>query len=225
MSIYVGLMYLDPTQTVTVGNIVYTVSADSSKANLYPGDVLTVKDLMAAMLLPSGNDAAQVWAVEAGRAIAQDSTLSEAAAKTRFIEEMNRQVPLLGLTHSHFVSPDGYDADGHYSSMADMCKLAQLCLDHALIRSICAMPEYKITLPRCSTPLTWRNTNMLLRPDHPDYYRPNAIGLKTGNTGKAGSCVLTAFQTDDEIVIIGIFRSTNYLIRFEDALKLYDEFA
>lgn len=223
MSIYVGLMYLQPEQTVTVGSIVYTVPADSSKAYLYPGDVLTVRDLVAALLLPSGNDAAQVWAVEAGRAIAKDATLSEADAKARFVEEMNRQVPLLGLTHSQFVTPDGYDAWGHYSSMADLCKLAQLCLEQPLMREIMGMAEYTVSFSNRTT--TWTNTNLLLQPGWVGYYRPNAIGIKTGNTGNAGNCVMTAFQMDDEIVIIGVFRSTSYTDRFEDALALYDEYA
>ena len=224
MSIYVGLMYLQPEQTVTVGNIVTTVPADSSLAHLSPGDTLTVKDLMAALLLPSGNDAAQVWAVEAGRAIAKDAALAEADAKARFVAEMNRQVPLLGLTHSQFVTPDGYDANGHYSSMADLCRLAQLCLEDPLMREIMGMAEYTVTLASRG-PITWHNTNLLLLPGWVGYYRPNAIGLKTGNTGAAGNCVLTAFQMDDEIVIIGVFRSTSYTDRFDDALTLYDEYA
>ena len=222
MSIYVGLMYLQPEQLVTVGDIVNTVPSDSSLAYLVPGDQLTVKDLMAALLLPSGNDAAQVWAVEAGRAAAGDPTMTQWAAREYFMGEMNRQAALLGLTNSHFVTPDGYDADGHYSSVGDLCKIAQLCLENPLILSITSMAKYTVTLS--GREVTWSNTNLMLQTGWPSYYRENVIGLKTGSTSAAGNCVIAVFREADELVIIGVFGSSSYTTRFEAVLALYDEY-
>ena len=222
MSIYVGLMYLQPEQLVTVGDIVNTVPSDSSLAYLVPGDQLTVKDLMAALLLPSGNDAAQVWAVEAGRAAAGDPSMTQWAAREYFMGEMNRQAALLGLTNSHFVTPDGYDADGHYSSVADLCKIAQLCLENPLILSITSMAKYTVTLS--GREVTWSNTNLMLQTGWPSYYRENVIGLKTGSTSAAGNCVIAVFREADELVIIGVFGSSSYTTRFEAVLALYDEY-
>ena len=68
LSVYVMLQYLEPEETITVGDALTLVQPDSSVAWLQEGDQLTVSQLVAAMMLPSGNDAAQTAAVATGRA-------------------------------------------------------------------------------------------------------------------------------------------------------------
>lgn len=68
-SMYVAMQYLDSGAEVTVGSILKTVPADSSTALLSIGNRLTVEALYYGMLLPSGNDAARVIAVAAGKVI------------------------------------------------------------------------------------------------------------------------------------------------------------
>lgn len=219
-SVYVALQHLEPSRLVTVGPIISTTPADSSFAKLAVGDQLTVKDLVAAMLLPSGGDAARVLAVEAGRAVAGDPNLSESAAVERFIEEMNRYALLEGMENTHFVNPDGYHHEDHYTCLQDLLTIGRLSIETELIRQIAATPEYSATVAPGRT-LTWKNTNFLLQESFPDYYCPDAIGLKTGYTRAAGGCLLAAFEKDGEVILIGIFGSEDKASRFPDVLALY----
>ncbi len=220
-SVYVALQHLEPSRMVTVGPIIGTTPPDSSFAKLAVGDQLTVKDLVAAMLLPSGGDAARVLAVEAGRAVAGDPNLTESAAVERFIAEMNRYALLEGMEDSHFVNPDGYHHEGHYTSLQDLLTIGKLSMETELISKIAEMTEYTVTVAEGRT-LTWKNTNFLLQESFPEYYCPDAIGLKTGYTRAAGGCLLATFEKDGEVILIGIFGSADKPSRFSDVMALYN---
>ena len=220
-SVYVALQYLEPSQQVTVGPIISTTPEDSSFANLAVGDKLTVEDLVAAMLLPSGGDAARVLAVAAGRAIAGDPNLTESAAVERFIAEMNRYALLEGMENTHFVNPDGYHHEDHYTSLQDLLTIGKLSMETELIGKIAGMTEYTATVAAGRT-LTWKNTNFLLQESFPEYYCPDAIGLKTGYTSAAGGCLLAAFEKDGDIILIGIFGSADKPSRFSDVMALFN---
>ena len=65
----------------------------------------------------------------------------------------------------------------------------------------------------------WKNTNLLIDPES-DYYCPYAIGLKTGQTYAAGSCLLSAFDYHGRSLIIGVFGCPEEEDRFADTLQL-----
>lgn len=220
-SVYVALQYLEPSQQVTVGLIISTTPEDSSFANLAVGDQLTVEDLVAAMLLPSGGDAARVLSVEAGRAVAGDPNLTESAAVERFIAEMNRYALLEGMENTHFVNPDGYHHEDHYTSLRDLLTIGKLSMETELIGKIAGMTEYTATVAAGRT-LTWKNTNFLLQESFPAYYCPNAIGLKTGYTSAAGNCLMAAFEKDGQFILVGVFGCETKDSRFSDALTLFN---
>ena len=225
---YVALLHLDPHREITVGSAIYTVPPDSSLAFLSIGDVLTVEDLIHGMLLPSGGDAARVIAAETGRFISGKSDISDLDAINVFVEEMNRQATALGMTGTHFVTPDGFHDSNHYTTMGDLLLLAKLSLETPLIRQVAATKEYPVTLSGRST--SWRNTNMLLHEasQHPEFYRETAIGLKTGFTGAAGRCLLAAFLVDGETILSGVFGCPDpnwgFIAQFEYICYLYDTY-
>jgi D-alanyl-D-alanine carboxypeptidase (penicillin-binding protein 5/6) len=221
-TVYVALQYLAPTQQVTVGRIILTVPPDSSFAQLKEGDVFTVEDLVAAMLLRSGGDAARVLAVEAGRAIAGDAGMSESAAMERFVTEMNHTASQLGMTNTHFVNPDGYHHEDHYTCLQDLLTIGKLSLATDLIRETVCMTEYSVTLTADRT-LTWKNTNLLML-ESDVHYCASAIGMKTGYTGAAGSCLMAAFEKNGEFLLVGIFGSETKMTRFTDAVTLFQAY-
>ena len=104
---YVMLQLLQPQKTVTAGDALTLVRSNSSVAGIKKGDTLTVEQLIQGMLLPSGNDATCILAVEAGRKLAEDETLPCEDAVALFMEEVNRRAKEEGLTGTHFVTPDG----------------------------------------------------------------------------------------------------------------------
>ena len=127
---------------------------------------------------------------------------------------------LEGMENTHFVNPDGYHHEDHYTCLQDLLTIGRLSIETELIRQIAATPEYTATVAPGRT-LTWKNTNFLLQESFPDYYCPDAIGLKTGYTRAAGGCLLAAFEKDGEVILIGIFGSEDKASRFPDVLALY----
>ena len=99
---------------------VMTVPPDAavggSTGSLQAGERLTVRELLTALLVASGNDAAV--------------TLAEgvAGSQAAFVRRMNRRAAELGLTETHFANPHGLDAPGHHSSARDLVALAR-CRD------------------------------------------------------------------------------------------------
>lgn len=220
LTCYVILQHMKPEAEVIVGDALELVQPDSSVADLKEGDKLTMEQLIAAMLLPSGNDAAQVAAVAAGRAIAEDENLSYTEAVEVFVAEMNRQAEAIGMTNSHFANPDGFHHDNHYTTMNDLVKLCKTVLTNQTILKYTSRLEETVELP--DRTLEWENTNFLLDSES-ETYLPNTIGLKTGYTGKAGSCLVSAFFMEDRIWLIGVFGCPAYTPdRYIDTLAIYN---
>ena len=217
---YVVLQHMDPDDVVMVGDALNLVQEGSSLADLKEGDKLTVEKLIAGMLLPSGNDAAQTVAVAVGRGIAGDSSLHYEKAVEVFVDEMNHQAQLLGMTNSHFANPDGFHHEDHYTTMDDLVVLCETVLADQTILKYTSQVTHGVSMPGRS--LQWENTNILLHSDE-DVYMPNAIGLKTGYTGKAGNCLISTFFMEDRLLLIGVFGCPAYTDdQYYDTLAIYN---
>ncbi len=154
----------------------YTVTAEDmaegSSMYLKPGDVLTLEELLYGLMLCSGNDAALAVA----HCVSGD--LED------FVAAMNRTAEELGMTHSHFVNPNGLDAKGHYSSARDMAKLAAYALRDQDFRRIVSTASVTIG------ERYMKNHNKLLR------LCEGCIGVKTGYTKAAGRTLVSAASRD-----------------------------
>lgn len=215
---HVALQYLEPETEVTVGDELDLVAWGSSVADLEKGDVLTVEMLIEAMMLPSGNDAAYTLAAAAGRAIDGNADLSASAAVNVFMAQMNQEARLQGMLNTHFVNPDGIHASDHYSSMGDLALIGKLALESPAIVRCCTVARDMVT-PIEGRSFAWKNTNALIDPAS-EYYCPVCLGLKTGQTPNAGSCLLSAFDLDGRQIIIGVFGCPETEDRFPDTLQL-----
>lgn len=222
LTAYVALKHLDTDTLITAGEETSWIDPASSVAHVTAGDTLSVELLVEGMLLQSGNDAAYALAVAAGRAIAGNPGLSARNALNTFMEEVNRQAQDLGLQDTHFVTPDGLDADGHRTTPADMLKIALLVMEEPALRHYAGLPSDTVIFEN-SKSFDWLNTNFLLHPESP-YYCPEACGMKTGYTSKAGACMIAAFYTGDRYLLIGIFGCPQYEDRFADAMYLYEKY-
>ena len=218
---YVALQHLTPEQTVTAGDVLDLVGAGSSVAEIQKGDVLTVAQLVEAMLLPSGNDAAYILAAEVGWKLQGDTSLSASRAVDLFVEEMNRQAKALGMTGTQFMNPDGYHTDSHYTNFNDLVTIAKVSLENPTVLQYAAVSLETVTFQN-GTQQQWKNTNALVDPGS-GYYCPLAVGLKTGQTPSAGSCLLSAFQFEGNTIIIGVFGCPDVDTRFEDTLQLLND--
>lgn len=216
------LKHILPDTEFTAGEELDLVAEDASRMYLKKGDTLTVKDLLRGMLLPSGNDAAYTLAAGTGRVLAGDPELPAADAVQVFVDEMNREAQAVGMDATHFVTPDGYHDDDHYSTPRDLLTLAKLTVENPTIMEICRLRAVTVTTKE-GRKIYCRNANPLLDTSS-DYYCPEAVGLKTGYTKMAGQCLLAAFQEGDRYVIIGVFKAPSRDSRNREVLELWETY-
>lgn len=218
---YVALQYLEPDTQITARDALELVALGSSTAKIDWGDVLTAEMLVEAMLLPSGNDAACILAVEIGRTLDGSSKEHASIAELTFVAEMNRHAQELGMTGTHFANPDGIHKEDHYSTLADLALMGKLALENETIMKYAGTSKDTVTF-LSGEEKEWENTNALINPES-EYYCPYAVGLKTGQTPYAGSCLLSAFQYEGRNLIIGVFGCAETEDRFADTLQLFNE--
>lgn len=215
---YVALQHLQPDEILTAGNELDLVQEGSSMAYIYRKQKVTVEMAVEGMMLPSGNDAAMIVAAAAGRRIAGDENLSPEEAVAVFVDEMNRQAESLGFEQSHFANPDGYHVGAHYTCVNDMARIAKLALENKVIRKYMGLFEDDVIYASGQSN-HWENTNLFLDPED-GFYRPAAIGMKTGRTKQAGYCLMSAFRNGKSTLVIGMFGYDDEYQRFRDTLKI-----
>ncbi len=213
------LDYCSPDDEMRVGAEIEMIHDDSSRAWLMQGDTLKVRQLLVALLLPSGNDAAYTLAVNAGKKIAGDNSLSNAQSIDVFMDKVNQKAKSLGAESSNFVVPDGYDADGQYTTAYDLAVIAKACLDDPYISEIVASYSSYEKWPN-GREATYNNTNELLNPNS-QYYRPEVIGLKTGTSSLGGACIVSAAVINGDTYICAVMGSTKEA-RFQDSIDIID---
>ncbi len=212
------LDHCDADDEVIVGEEIERVAKDASRAWLYTGSRLTVRQLLDALLLPSGNDAAYTLAIFTGRKLCHDDDASIDKALEHFIEAMNKKAEDIGAVHSNFISPDGYDTAGQYTTTNDLAYIAKAFMSSGILREIAG--SWRISdVWLNGREVTYYNTNKLIDPDSPYFYE-HAAGLKTGNSEAAGSCLVSCAYIADELYICVVMGSTDEG-RWLDSLTLY----
>lgn len=214
------LDYFSPNDELTVGAEIRMIHGDSSRAWLTKGDTLTVRQLLIALMLPSGNDAAYTLAVNTGKKIAEDNGLTNKQSIHVFMDKVNEKSQMLGTENSNFVVPDGYDVDGQYTTAYDLALIAKACLDNPIISQVVASYTSSERWANGRV-VTFNNTNELLNPSS-QWYRPEVIGLKTGNSSLAGACLVSAAVINGETYICVVMGSTENA-RFQNSIDIYDE--
>ncbi len=189
---------LDPNATVTVPAAALPV--EGSQIGLKAGETVTVRDLLAGLLLASGNDTANALA------LLMDESLPA------FAERMNRRALTLGMTDSLFVTPSGLDKDGHSASARDMALLGAAVLKQPLLAELCASKSETITVG--GVRMTVSNHNKLLK------LYDGTIGLKTGFTKKSGRCLVSAVERGGVTLIVATLNGGDY---WNDHIALYND--
>jgi D-alanyl-D-alanine carboxypeptidase len=189
---------------------VVTISQDATDAGeaeigLVAGEQLTLRSLVTAMLVRSANDAAV--AVAEGVAGSVD----------RFVAMMNARADQMALRHTHFVNPHGLDADGHYTSAADLLAMAREGMKNPEFARAVGSSVYLFFPGPDGNPRPAVTTNKLLTT------YDGAIGVKTGFTEMAGRVLVAAAERNGRrlyAVVMGSHGSED--AHFEDATKLLD---
>jgi D-alanyl-D-alanine carboxypeptidase (penicillin-binding protein 5/6) len=143
-----------------------------SSLHLKPGEKITLRDLLYAMLLRSANDTAVAGAVYLSGSV------------PKFAQLMNEKAKEIGATHSHFVTPNGLPAPGHYSTAADLAKIASYAINNLpQFNAIVKTPAYKVRRSIDTRDVWVKNTATTYLKKF-----PGADGVKTGYIHAAGHC-------------------------------------
>lgn len=218
---------------ITVGDeLDVTYEGDSpSTAGLQKGQIWTLRQLLYALMLPSGNDAAYVIAAGVARSIKGNENLNIREQLSYFNDLMNDVAEEVGAKNSHFMVPDGnsyYNSDGswearlseHYVTADDMIKFGILTLNYSMLAKV--VNTYTINFSIVSEKAyTFYNTDLLIKPNS-EVYLKNAIGIKTGTTNPGGYCLVCAYEVEGRIVIASILKGTTSMNRYYDGVKIYN---
>lgn len=217
MTAIVALENATPETEITAGNELYLLDPESSRAGIYIGHKMTLKQALQGLLLQSGNDAAYVIAAQIGHLM--DENLTGQAAIDLFCQKMTEKAKALGCTDTAFVNPDGIDADGHLTTANDLLKMTLYALKQPLIAELVATEQVTTTFLSGQTK-TWKNSNRLMQSDSKYAYQ-GICGVKTGTTGAAGNCLISCATRDDgrKILCILLGAETDAL-RYEESIEL-----
>ena len=169
-----------------------------SSLKFQSGEEYLLRDLVAAMLVTSANDACEAVAWHIG------------GSADGFITLMNHRAKTLKLADTHFANPCGFDAPDHYSSATDLAKLTQHALQVPAISMMVRTVTRDIATVDGARQVVLRSTNELL-------LDPDVTGVKTGYTSKAGRCLIASMIKDGhQLLLVGL----NVTDRWEQAASL-----
>lgn len=176
------------------------VNTHGSLLGLREGDQITLYDLVAGMLLPSGNDAANAAAIFLAGSLEDFSAL------------MNKKARSLGMEASYFVTPSGLDEGDHHSTARDMALLTAYAVKNSDFAEIFAMSSYEVTINGEKQMIY--NHNRLLQE------LEGCTGGKTGFTDKAGRCLVSTAQRNGNTLVCVTLGAPD---DWNDHKKLYEE--
>ncbi len=153
--------------------------AEGSSMYLADGETVTLTELVGGMLMVSGNDAANAVAMTLG------------GSREGFADMMNEKAYELGLSDTHFVTPSGLDADGHFTTARDLARLMAYCMENEAFAEIDRSSSITVHfLSPAGKTQTYYNENKLL-----NLYEYCVAG-KTGFTDKAGRTLVSCAEKD-----------------------------
>ncbi|MBI4998000.1 MAG: D-alanyl-D-alanine carboxypeptidase [Rhodocyclales bacterium] len=188
---------LDKVATVTPAAAAET----GSRLDLKAGDRLRVRDLLAAALIQSANDACHALA---------DWLAGDEA---RFVKLMNRRAGELDLKQTRYTNACGHDRPGHQASARDLARLAERAMQAPVIAQLVALPGHEIATADGARRFSLTNRNALI-----GRYE-GATGIKSGFTARAGKCLIAAAQRDGRRVLLVMLNAGN---RWWDASDTLD---
>ncbi|MFC5182243.1 D-alanyl-D-alanine carboxypeptidase family protein [Actinomadura harenae] len=194
-------------RTITIKRkyLAYGAKHGASMAGLHAGDRLTARQLLYAMLLPSGSDAAYALVESYGR------------TWPRFVAKMNATARSLGMDDTHYDNFDGLpwpSRTADSSTPRDQVVLARRALSDPTVRRVVATRAYSLPRTGDHAAYTWTNTNRLL-----GTYR-GARGVKTGFTNTAGYCLLFSARRGNRTAYGAVLGEPTSTARFTDATRL-----
>lgn len=173
-----------------------------SGAGLVAGETWTVGDLLIAMMVRSGNDAAYTL----GWYVGGEST-------SNFVAMMNSRAQDFGMANTSFANPAGLDAEGHYSTANDLLTLIKESQKYPDVVRTGSTKLVSLGEDDGRRAYTWTNSNKLLG----SY--PGVVGLKTGDTPAADKVLLAVTEQHGRPIYSVVMHSDDH---FADTRELVE---
>lgn len=209
MTCILALEYNHPEDSVEVS--AYAARMPKVKLGMSKGEHYRLNDLLYSLMLESHNDTAVAIAEHIGGSVEGFSDL------------MNKKAAMLGLSSTHFVTPNGLDAKDHHTTAKELSLIAAYCINESpakdLFREIISTPTYSFSEESGRRSFTVNNKDLFLT------QYEGALGIKTGFTGKAGYCFVGGATRNDMTLISAVLASgwpPDKAFKWQDTKALMD---
>ncbi len=205
MTCIVALENGNPDDIVTVSK--YASSMPDVQLNMKEGEKFRLGDLLYSLMLESHNDTAVAIAEHIGGSV------------EGFAGLMNLKAEELGLSNTHFVTPNGLDSDGHYTTAYELCCIGAYAIQNKEFMDIVQTPSHQFS--NCDNTRTYSVNNK-------DAFLTSyngALGIKTGFTGNAGYCFCGAARRNNATLVSSVLACgwpPNKSYKWADTRKLMD---
>lgn len=199
MTALIALDNLPMDQQLMVSASALDLPSDAARAGLVEGEVISVRDTLAALMLRSGNEAANM--------------IAEAVSGSQglFAARMNHQARLLGLQQTHFENAHGLHDREHQTTALDIAQLTAIAMENSAFRDLVSTPVYALPATNKHPYHGWNiltNTNLRLLLEETANYQSDLLqsitGIKTGTTAAAGQCLVSSAITVDGQELISV---------------------
>ncbi len=193
---------------------------EGSHIALEPGEIMTLNDMLYALMLPSANDVALAIAKHYG------------SSEEEFVKLMNAKAKELGAYNTHFVNPHGLHNDNHYTTAADLALITKYAMKNETFRKIVRTEKYEVQPTNKKNETRYfTNLNKLIYNSSynqilvdGEYISPKyeyATGVKTGYTPEAGNTlVASAEKNGTELIAVAMNGAS--LDMYQDAHNLFN---
>ena len=204
--IMTALLALEREELDDVVTVPSEAAIGGSTAELVGGEQITMDNLLAGVLVASGNDAAAAVADHV------------AGSQEAFVQMMNARARRLGLDDTRFTNPHGLDEPGHHSSPRDLVRLGRVAMRNPRFRELVGSRTATIPGPEGVGTRVYESKNSLLSID------PDADGIKTGQTLGAGHAIVARARRQDlgVTLYLGLIGSPSEEQRALDAKRVLD---
>lgn len=203
MTLLIALEYGKLDDVVTISE--YAATMPDVQLNVRPGEAYYLKDLLYSLMLESHNDVAVAIAEHIGGSVEGFASL------------MNGKAKALGAMHTNFVTPNGLDAEEHYTTAVDLAWIAACAIQNPVFIEITNTTSHSFSEINGKRQFTVNNKNAFLT------MMDGAIGIKTGFTGKAGYCFVGAIEQEEKqlvSVVLACGWPNNKSYKWSDTKKL-----
>ncbi len=187
----------------------YRLEFGGTLMGLKVGEQVDLKTLLYGLMLPSGNDAANVIAEAVSGSVSQ------------FMVDLNNYLKEIGCENTHFKNPHGLPDVEHVTTAKDLARMGQVAMKNPFFKQIVSSSKYLKAETNKQPEVILSQHNAIVKPAS-KYYYPHATGIKTGYTIQAGHTLVASAEKGDRSLIAVICHKESSEMRFRNTIQLFE---